>query len=62
MDSIVESTQHLMSLMMTELKHKVDNVLNNCDTSHEQEIEDIFDESKDVFNGLHTENLQKDQL
>ena len=45
--------------MMTELKHKVDSVLNNCDTSHEQEIENIFDESKDVFNGLHTENLQK---
>ena len=45
--------------MMTELKHKVDNVLSNCDTSHGNEIENIFDGSRDVFNGLHTENLQK---
>lgn len=48
-----------MSLMVTELKHEVDTVLSNCDTSHGKEIENIFDGSRDIFNGLQTENLQK---
>ncbi len=57
MNSIIESTQSLVTQVLTSVKHETINALQACAVEQMTAVNDVFDNVADVFAGIDTEPL-----